>query len=164
MPFVALSKHRCFFLAPQTIPGTQKVLTTFSLPVWLTMGLLQLLTTAVFWCVGRDPYRSVFRETHTYRSLSHCFYNTWAVHMGVCSTAAHHIKSQSFLSYVCVLLFRYQHCVPGSLCFLSCGPKLPHTYFHFVNRARFLNYILKKPTFFLVQQTRQQRKGHITCF
>ena len=68
---------------PKPIPGSQKVLTTFSLSVWLTMGLVLLLSTAVFWCVGRGPYRSVFRDRHTYQSLSHCFYNAWAVFMGV---------------------------------------------------------------------------------
>jgi hypothetical protein len=68
---------------PKPIPGTEKVLTTFSLSVWLTMGLVLLLSTAVFWCVGRSPYRSVFRGTHAYRSLSNCFYNAWAVLMGV---------------------------------------------------------------------------------
>jgi hypothetical protein len=51
---------------PKAIPGTEKVLTTFSLPVWLTMGLVLLLTTAVFWCAGNGPYRSVFNETRTY--------------------------------------------------------------------------------------------------
>jgi len=68
---------------PKPIQGTKKVLTTFSLSVWLTLGLVLLLSTAVFRCVGRGPYRSVFRETRTCRSLSHCFYNAWAVFMGV---------------------------------------------------------------------------------
>ena len=34
---------------PKTIPGTEKLMTTFSLSVWLTIGLVLLLTTAVFW-------------------------------------------------------------------------------------------------------------------
>jgi len=68
---------------PKAIPGTQKIMTTFSLSVWLTMGLALLLTTAVFWCFGNVPYRSVYNGTHTYQSLSHCFHNAWAVFMGV---------------------------------------------------------------------------------
>jgi len=68
---------------PKAIPGTQKLMTTFSLSVWLTMGLVLLLTTAVFWCAGNIPYRSVCNETHTYQSLSHCFHNAWAVFVGV---------------------------------------------------------------------------------
>jgi hypothetical protein len=68
---------------PKAIPGTEKILTTFSLSVWLTIGLVLLLTTAVFWCAGNGPYRSVCNETHIYRSLSNCLHNVWAVFMGV---------------------------------------------------------------------------------
>jgi len=68
---------------PKAVPGTEKVLTNFSLSVWLTMGLVLLLTTAVFWCAGNGPYRSVCNETHTYRSLSNCFHNAWAIFVGV---------------------------------------------------------------------------------
>ena len=35
------------------IPGTQNLMTIFSLSVWLTMDLVLLLTTAVFWCAGK---------------------------------------------------------------------------------------------------------------
>jgi hypothetical protein len=59
----------------KVIPGTEKILTTFSLSVWLTIGLVLLLTTAVFWCAGNRPYRSVNNETQTYRSLSICFHD-----------------------------------------------------------------------------------------
>jgi len=68
---------------PKAIPGTQKPMKTFSMSVWLTMGLVLLLTTAVFWCAGNVPYRSVCNVTHTYQSLSHCFHNAWSVFMGV---------------------------------------------------------------------------------
>jgi hypothetical protein len=34
---------------PKTIPGTEKLMKTFSLSVWLTIGLVLQLTTAVFW-------------------------------------------------------------------------------------------------------------------
>ena len=68
---------------PKAIPGLEKVLTFFSLSVWLTIGLVLLLTTALFWCAGNGPYRSMYNETHTYQSLSNCFYNVWAVFVGV---------------------------------------------------------------------------------
>jgi len=68
---------------PRAIPGTEKLLTTFSLSVWLTIGLVLLLTTTVFWCASNGPYRSVCNETHTYQSLSSCFHNVWAVFVGV---------------------------------------------------------------------------------
>jgi len=72
-----------FVPCPKAIPGTEKIVTTFSLSVWLTTGLVLLLTTAVFWCVANGPYRSVSNETHTYRSLSSCFQNVWSVFVGV---------------------------------------------------------------------------------
>jgi hypothetical protein len=74
---------KMFVPCPKAIPGTEKVLATFSLSVWLTMGLVLLLTTSVFWCAGNGPYRSVCNETHTYQSLSNCFHNAWAVFVGV---------------------------------------------------------------------------------
>jgi len=88
---------------PKPIPGTEKILSTFSLSVWLTMGLVLLLSTAVFWCVGIHTYRSVFRKAHTYRSLSHCFYNAWAVLMGVSLPQLPNTSNLGvfFLLYVC---------------------------------------------------------------
>jgi len=68
---------------PKAIPGTEKFLTTFSLSIWLTIGLVLLLTTTVFWCASNGPYRSVCNETHTFQSLSNCFHNVWAVFVGV---------------------------------------------------------------------------------
>jgi hypothetical protein len=61
---------KMLFPCPKAIPGTEKVLTTFSLSVWLTIGLVLLLTTAVFWCAGNGPYRSVCNQIHTH--ISHC--------------------------------------------------------------------------------------------
>jgi len=50
---------------PKAIPGTEKILTTFSLSVWLKIGLVLLLTVALFWCASNGHYRSVRHETHT---------------------------------------------------------------------------------------------------
>jgi len=74
---------KMFVPSPKAIPGSEKVLTTFSLSEWLTIGLVLLLTTAVFWCASNGPYRSVRNETHTYQSLSSSFQNAWAVLVAV---------------------------------------------------------------------------------
>jgi len=62
-----------------------------------------LLTTAVFWCAGNGPYRSVCNETHTYHSLSNCFHNAWAVFVAV--SVPQQPKTSSlrvfFFLYVC---------------------------------------------------------------
>jgi hypothetical protein len=86
---------------PKAIPGTQKLLTNFSLSVCLTMGLVLLLTTAVFWCAGNVPYRYVCNETHTYQSLSHSFHSAWAVFMAVS------VPQQPTTSTLRVLFFLY---------------------------------------------------------
>jgi len=92
---------KTFVPCPKSIPATEKVLTTFSLSVWLTIGLVLLLTTAVFWCAANGPYRSVYNETHTYRSLSSCFQNIWAVFVGVS------VPQQPTNSNLKVLFFMY---------------------------------------------------------
>jgi hypothetical protein len=40
---------------PKAFPAMEKLLTTFSLSVWFTIGLVLLLTTAVFWCASNVP-------------------------------------------------------------------------------------------------------------
>jgi len=74
---------KMFVPSPKAIPGTEKILTIFSMTVWLSIALVLLLTTAVFWCAGNGPYRSVCNETHTYGPLSNCFQNTWSVFVAV---------------------------------------------------------------------------------
>jgi len=68
---------------PKAIPGPEKVLTSFSLCVWLTIGLVLLLTTAGYWCASNCHYRSVRNYTHTYQSQSICFHNAWAILVAV---------------------------------------------------------------------------------
>jgi len=72
-----------FAPCPKAIPGTEKLLTIFSLSVWLTIGLVLLLTTTVFWCAGNGPYRPLYNGTHTYQSLSYSFQNALSVLVGV---------------------------------------------------------------------------------
>jgi len=86
---------------PKAIPGTENILTTFSLSVWLTIGLVLLLTTTVFWYASIGPYRSVCNETQTYQSLSNCFHNVWAVFVGVS------VPQQPTNSSLRVLFFLY---------------------------------------------------------
>jgi hypothetical protein len=97
---------KMFVPCSKVIPGTEKLMTTFSLYVWLTMGLVLLLTTSVFWCDGNVPYRSVCNVTHKYQSLSYCFKNAWAVFMGVA------VPQQPTTSTVRVFFFLY-----GCFCF-----------------------------------------------
>jgi len=94
---------KMFVPCPKAIPGPEKLLKIFSLSVWLTIGLVLLLTTAVFWCAANGHYRSVRNETHTYQSLSSCFQNAWAILVAV-SVPQQPITASLrvlFLLYVC---------------------------------------------------------------
>jgi len=57
---------KIFVPCPKAIRGTDKILTTFSLSVWLTIGLVLLLTATVFWCAGNGL--CIMRHTH----INHC--------------------------------------------------------------------------------------------
>ena len=85
----------------KAIPGTEKLLTTFLLSVWLTTGLVLPLTTAVFWCASNVPYRSVCNKTHTYQSLPNCFQTAWAVFVAVS------VPQQSKTCRISVFFFLY---------------------------------------------------------
>jgi hypothetical protein len=96
------AKFRMLLVCPKPIPGMEKI-TTFSLSLWLTMGLVFFLTTAVFWCAANGPYQPKFMDLQTYKSVSHCFYNAWAISKGVSVTqlsTASKIRV-FFLMYVC---------------------------------------------------------------
>ena len=86
---------------PKAIPGTEKILQTFSLSVWITTGFVFLLTTGLFWCAGNGPYRFACNEIHTYQSLSNCFHNALAVFVGVS------VPQQPRTSTLRVLFFMY---------------------------------------------------------
>jgi len=95
--------YKMFVPCPKAIPGPEKVMTTFSLSVWMSIGLVLLLTTAVFWCANNGPNGSVLNYKHNYQSLSICFHNAWAVLMSVSvpqqpTTASLRVF---FLLYVC---------------------------------------------------------------
>jgi len=74
------------------------------LSVWLTKGLVLLLTTAVCWCADIVPYRSVCNETHIYHSLSNCFHNAWAVFVGV-SVPQQPTNSSRRVFFLCTSVF-----------------------------------------------------------
>jgi hypothetical protein len=67
------------------------------------MGLVFLLTTAVFWCAANGPYQPTFKDLQSYKSVSHRLYNAWAISMGVSVTQLPTTSKLRvfFLIYVC---------------------------------------------------------------
>jgi hypothetical protein len=80
------ANFRMLLPRPKSILAMEKIMTTFSLTLWLTMGFVFLLTTAAFWCAANGPYQPTFKDLQTYKSVFHCFYNAWAMGMGVSVT------------------------------------------------------------------------------
>jgi len=59
----------------------EKVMHTYTLPVWLTMATVLILTTTLCW--GLPNWRHSFiKHSWTFQTLSYCLYDAWAVFMG----------------------------------------------------------------------------------
>jgi hypothetical protein len=67
---------------PKPVAGTERVITTYEVSVWLTMATVFILMNVVWWCIANWRYRSL-KEPATFQTLSHCFYTAWAVTVGV---------------------------------------------------------------------------------
>lgn len=80
-PFVTVDFTICF-PCPARVHRMDKIISTFTIPVWLTLIIVLILTGAVFWSTEHFARRPV----HTTTSLSLSFYNAWAILMGVSVT------------------------------------------------------------------------------
>jgi hypothetical protein len=67
---------------PKPVAGTERVITTYEVSVWLTMATVFVVMNVVWWCIANWRYRSV-KELAIFQTLSHCFYMAWAVTVGV---------------------------------------------------------------------------------
>jgi hypothetical protein len=74
-----------FVPCPQPVARMEKVMHTYTLPVWLTMATVLLLTAILWWGLA-NWWHSSLQGSRTYQSLSYCLYNAWAVAMGVSAT------------------------------------------------------------------------------
>ena len=74
-----------FVPCPQPVARMEKVIHTYQLPVWLTMATVFILTSILWW--GLTNWRhSSLKDSRTFQTLSLCFYDAWAVSMGVSAT------------------------------------------------------------------------------
>jgi hypothetical protein len=67
---------------PKPVAGTERVITTYEVSVWLTMATVFIVMNVVWWCIANWRCRSV-KELATFQTLSHCFCIAWAVAVGV---------------------------------------------------------------------------------
>ena len=70
---------------PQPVARMEKVMHTFQLPVWLAMATVFFLISILWW--GLTCWRhSSLKDSRTFQTLYYCFYDAWAVLMGVSAT------------------------------------------------------------------------------
>ncbi|KAJ4446706.1 hypothetical protein ANN_13403 [Periplaneta americana] len=72
-----------FVPCSRPIQRSEKIFKIFSLSVWLSMSLVFIQMSAVFWWLARFSDRSALQESLAYKSVSNCVYNVWAVTLGV---------------------------------------------------------------------------------
>jgi hypothetical protein len=91
-----------FVPCPKSVPRMEKIMKTYKLSVWLTMTIVFVLTTIVWWWLANWRDGSL-KDSRTFETLSYCFYNAWAVSIGVSvSNTPNTWKFRYFfLLYVC---------------------------------------------------------------
>jgi hypothetical protein len=80
------SSLRWYVPCARPLPRTERFLSVFAPSIWLTMVIVFILTTVIFWLTGNSSFFYHIQESSCYKTLSYCFYNMWAVLMGVSVT------------------------------------------------------------------------------
>jgi len=68
---------------PKPISRVDRFLTVFDVSVWLTMIIVFVLTSALFWFSANYPDRMVEIDSKNLRTLPKCMYNAWSIFIGV---------------------------------------------------------------------------------
>jgi hypothetical protein len=72
-----------FVPCPKPISIVEKYLTGFDASVWLTMIIVFVLTSALFWFSANYPDRTVQIDSKNLRTIPKCMYNAWSIFIGV---------------------------------------------------------------------------------
>jgi hypothetical protein len=82
IPYVSCA-IKWFVPCPKPISRVQKFLTMFNASVWLTMTIVFVLTSAMFWFSANYPDRMVQIDSQNLQTMSKCMYNAWSIFIGV---------------------------------------------------------------------------------
>ncbi|KAJ4430649.1 hypothetical protein ANN_19239, partial [Periplaneta americana] len=72
-----------FYPCPGSNQRIEKVITTYSTSVWITMTLVYVLTSSVFWYSANYNTSQMFSNSKNFRNMNLSFYNAWAIFLGV---------------------------------------------------------------------------------
>lgn len=74
---------RWFIPCPKPVSRVERILGIFTLPVWLNVILVLILTTAIFWCFSNCHFSFLKKGSPTYKTLSQSLSDVWAVFLSV---------------------------------------------------------------------------------
>jgi hypothetical protein len=72
-----------FVPCPKPISRVDRFLTVFDTSVWLTMIIVFVLTSALFWFSANYPDRMVEVDSKNLQTIPKCMYNAWSIFIGV---------------------------------------------------------------------------------
>ncbi|KAJ9592886.1 hypothetical protein L9F63_015464 [Diploptera punctata] len=72
-----------FAPCPKPVPRSDKIISIFSISVWLSMSLVFVQISVVLWGMANNANTSLARESKIYNTISNCCYCAWAVTMGM---------------------------------------------------------------------------------
>jgi len=82
IPYIS-SAVKWFVPCPKPISRVDRFLTVFDASVWLTMTIVFVLTSALFWFSANYPDRIVEIESTNLQTIPKCMYNAWSIFIGV---------------------------------------------------------------------------------
>jgi hypothetical protein len=68
---------------PTPVPRVERILGIFTLPVWLNLILVLILTAAIFWCFSNRHFNFLEQGSPTHKTLSQSLSDVWAVFLAV---------------------------------------------------------------------------------
>jgi hypothetical protein len=72
-----------FVPCPKPISRVDRSLTVFDASVWITMIIVFVLTSALFWFSSNYPKRTVQIDSKNLQTIPKCMYNAWSIFIGV---------------------------------------------------------------------------------
>ena len=72
-----------FLPCPKPISRVDRFSTVFDASVWLTMLIVFVLTSTLFWFSVNYPDRMVQIDSKNFQTISKCMYNSWSIFIGV---------------------------------------------------------------------------------
>jgi hypothetical protein len=82
IPYVS-SEIKWFVPCPKLISRVDRFLTVFDASVWLTMMIVFVFTSVLFWFLAKYPNQMVENESKYLETVPKCMYNAWSIFMGI---------------------------------------------------------------------------------